>query len=222
MKKVLLIIFFCSVQIGWTQELDPDLKAIMERLETVLAYEAEVTFDVDISFIKMPTKKAILEFHKGDELKFDSDDFILIPKKGLDFSLIQLLEVPVLSVNRGTEVLDGKTYKVVNLIPTSDQSDFAIAKLLLDIQNLRVQAAEISTKKEGVYWIDFDFENANDILPNKVMVEFEVEKFRLPINFMGKDTAIDRKQMRQQGPKKGAIYLAIQYQNLKLAPVLTQ
>ncbi len=219
MKKWLFIGFSLFVlQLVGAQELDTDLKRIMERLESVEAYRAEVTFNVDISFIKMPTKTATLEFVKGKDLKFDSDDFVLIPKKGLDFSLSQLLEAPVFSVNRGNETLNGISYKVVNLIPTTDQSDFSIAKLYLDIEKSRVHAAEISTKKEGVYWIEFGFDSKNNVLPNKVTVQFEVEKFRIPINFMGKDTEIDRKEMRTEGPKKGAIYLDIEYQNLQVTP----
>ena len=35
---------------------------------------------------------------------------------------------------------------------------------------------------------------------------------------MGKDTEIDRKEMRTEGAKKGAIYLDILYQNLQVTP----
>lgn len=217
MKKWLVLVYcLCRVLALEAQTLDPDLLLIKDRLELVEAYEAKVTFNVDISFINMPTKTANLVYKKGEELTFDSKDFVLIPKKGLDFSLSQLLNEPILTVDRGEETLKGAFYKVVNLIPTTDKSDFSIAKLYLDTKNSRVVAAEISTKKEGVFWIEFGFNNSTQVLPDAVTVQFEVERFRLPINFMGKDTNIDRKEMRTEGSKRGSIYLEINYTNLEI------
>ena len=212
MIKIVLLI--CSIFFVFSieaQQMDSDLLIIKNRLESVSSYEAEVTFEVDIDFINMPTKTAYMVYNKGEELSFDSDDFVLIPKKGLDFSLSQLMNHPILTVDRGNETFKGVDYKVINVIPTTDKSDFSIAKLYLDLVNNRVGAAEISTKKEGIYWIEFDFNKPSQILPNKVTVQFEVERFSLPINFMGKDTNIDRKQMRSDRPKRGSIYLDINY-----------
>lgn len=220
MKKWLLLgLCVLGIQNLSAQEWDADLKKIQQRLDAVTSYAAEVRFNVDISFINMPTKKAAVEYKKEKGIAFNSEDFVLIPKKGLDFSLSELLKVPLFTVDRGWESLEGVDYKVVNIIPTTDKSDFSIAKLYLDTQNTRIKAAEISTKKEGVYWVNFSFEKAENVLPDQVTVEFEVEKFRLPINFMGKDTDIDRKQMRSDGPKRGAIYIDIDYTQLELAAV---
>lgn len=198
------------------QGLDADLMLIKERMEKVQSYEAHVTFEVDISFINMPTKKAVVQFVKGKKVTFKSDDFVLIPKKGLDFSMEQLFSEPFFTVDRGEEELNGRMYKVVNVIPTSNQSDFSIAKLYLDRRQNRIQAFEISTKREGIYTVVFDFLKNDQVLPDKVNVQFEVEKVNLPFNFMGKDTHIDRKKMKETGPKNGAIYLTIDYKNLIL------
>ena len=37
----------------------------------------------------------------------------------------------------------------------------------------------------------------------------EIEKIKIPLNFMGKDTDIDRKKMKAEGLKTGKIYLTI-------------
>lgn len=197
-----------------SQEIDPDLAVIKERLDRVQSYDAYVTFNVDISFINMPTKEAVVQYKKGSEVTFKSDDFVLIPKKGLDFALDQLFSEPFFTVDRGEEEWRGKDYKIVNVIPTGSKSDFSIAKLFLNRQIKRVEAVEISTKREGVYFVSFDFDKDTSILPDKVKIQFEVEKVTLPFNFMGKDTDIDRKEMKQKGPKEGAIFLTIEYKNL--------
>lgn len=216
MKNIFLISFLFIALVGEAQQMDSDLLRIKNRLESITTYSAEVTFSVDIDFINMPVKTARVDYEKGKELRFDSDDFVLIPKKGLDFSLSQLLDEPVITVDRGEENLNGSVYKVVNLIPTTDRSDFSIAKLFLDTKNLRVAAVEISTKKEGIFWVVFDFSQNDAVLPTKVTVQFEVERFRLPLNFMGKDTDINRKQMRSDGPKRGSIFLDINYLDLTM------
>jgi len=208
-------LFLITISLS-AQELDADLVTIKKKMEQVQSYDAHVTFDVDISFINMPTKKAVVQFVKGKKVTFKSDDFVLIPKKGLDFSLEQLFSEPFFTVDRGEEEWNGKTYKVVNVIPSGNSSDFSIAKLYLDRPNKRIQAFEISTKREGVYMVAFDFLKDSHLLPDKVTVQFEVEKVSLPFNFMGKDTDIDRKEMKENGPKKGAIYLTIDYKNLIL------
>lgn len=207
---------FSITMLTFAQELDADLMGIKERMEKVQSYDAHVTFEVDISFINMPTKKAIVQYRKGKEITFKSDDFVLIPKKGLDFSMEQLFSQPFFTVDRGEEELNGRWYKVVNVIPTSNQSDFSIAKLYLDRRQNRIQAFEINTKREGFYTLFFDYLKNDQVLPDKVSVQFEVEKVNLPFNFMGKDTQIDRKKMKETGPKKGAIYLTIDYKNLIL------
>ena len=217
MIKIVLLIYSILLVISVeAQQMDSDLQLIQQRLEAVRSYEAEVTFEVDIDFINMPTKTAYMVYRKGEKLGFDSNDFVLIPKKGLDFSLSQLLNHPILTVDRGNETFKGVNYKVINVIPTTDKSDFSIAKLYLDLINNRIGAAEISTKKEGMFWIEFNFNKPSQILPNKVTVQFEVERFRLPINFMGKDTDIDRKKMRSDEPKRGSIYLDINYTKVEM------
>lgn len=198
------------------QEMDSDLMLIKDQLEQVTSYTAQVTFEVDISFINMPKKEATIFFQKGEKLRFDSDDFVLIPKKGLDLSLNQLFDQSFITVDRGMELWEGTNYKVINIIPTDDKADFSIAKLFLDTQNKRIRAFEVSTKNEGIYKVGFQFDANQKILPEKVRVSFELEKVSLPFNFMGKDTDINRKEMRQEGTKEGAIYLSIDYKNITL------
>ena len=207
MKKVLFLLSVFSGITALSQQLDPDLVQVQQRLDSILAYSADVDLTVDISFINMPPKKARIELEEGKEPKFKSSDFALLPKRGIDFSMRELFKDPIITVYRGEEVVNGQQCKVINIIPTTKQADFSIATLYLDTALRRIVQAEINTKKEGSFLIEMGFADPTQPLPNQVTVSFEIEQLSIPINFMGKETTIDRKQLREEGPKTGKIFL---------------
>jgi len=209
MKFILAIVLFLfSVSIN-AQNIDADLLKIKQRMDSIQQFSAKLKLDVDINFINMPTKYASMNYTKGKPIKFSSSDFVMIPKRGLDFSLNRLFEYSFITVPRGDVIKNGKKYKALNIIPTDEKADFSIALLLLDITNMRVAETEISTKKDGAYNLKLNYENSTKVLPALVEVSFEIERIKIPINFMGKDTDIDRKKMKAEGVKTGKIYLSI-------------
>ncbi|ESU25817.1 hypothetical protein FLJC2902T_30090 [Flavobacterium limnosediminis JC2902] len=185
-------------------------------MDVIEQFTANLKLDVDISFINMPTKHAVMTCEKGKPTKFSSDDFVMIPKRGLDFTLNKLFEYPFITVDRGTETRNGKLYKVINVIPTDKRADFSIATLLLDTVNLRITESEINTKKDGTYILAMKYENEEMILPNRVEVSFEIEQMKIPLNFVGKGTDIDRKKMHGEGMKTGKIFLQMSNYRIKL------
>jgi len=209
MKFILAIVLFLfSVSIN-AQNIDADLLKIKQRMDSIQQFSAKLKLDIDINFINMPTKYASMNYMKGKPIKFSSSDFVMIPKRGLDFSLNRLFEYSFITVPRGDIIKNGKKYKALNIIPTDEKADFSIALLLLDITNMRVAETEISTKKDGAYNLKLNYENSTKVLPALVEVSFEIERIKIPINFMGKDTDIDRKKMKAEGVKTGKIYLSI-------------
>lgn len=209
MRILLICLMYLVTNNLHAQELDADLLAIQSRLDSIVAYTADVELTVDISFINMPPKSARIALEEGKEPSFQSDDFALLPKRGIDFSMRELFKYPFITVYRGEELLNGYSCKVVNVIPTTKKSDFSIATLYLDTQKRQIAQAEINTKKEGSFLIDMFYDSPKAALPERVVVSFEVERLSIPINFMGKDTSIDRKQLREEGPKTGKIFLQL-------------
>lgn len=209
MKFILTIVLFLLSVSSKAQNIDADLLKIKQRMDSIQQFSAKLKLDVDINFINMPTKYASMSYTKGKPIKFSSSDFVMIPKRGLDFSLNRLFEYSFITVPRGVVTKNGKKYKALNIIPTDDKADFSIALLLLDIPNMRVAETEISTKKDGAYTLKLNYENTSKVLPSLVEVSFEIERIKIPINFMGKDTDIDRKKMKAEGVKTGKIYLSI-------------
>jgi len=213
-----LFMLFCLLNIfgqKLSAQVDGDLLKIKQRMDSIAQFTATIKLEVDISFINMPTKYAGMTYAKGKSPKYSSDDFVMIPKRGLDFTLDKIFEYPIITIDRGTEIRNGKQYKAINVIPTDKRADFSIATLLLDTVNQRVAESEINTKKDGTYILVMKYENGNVLLPAMVEVNFEIERIKIPLNFMGKGTDIDRKKMRAEGMKTGKIFLQMSNYQVK-------
>ena len=216
MKRAAILFIFQILWMGLSaQEIDADLLKVKSRLDSIISFSTQLKLEADISFINMPVKKAQMYYAKGKKVRFSSDDFVMLPKRGLDFSLNSLLEYSFITVDRGLEQRGTKMYKAINIIPTDKRADFSIATILIDTKLRRVMESEINTKKDGSYLLSFQYKTDAKVLPDKVTVNFEIEKIRIPINFMGKDTELDRKKMKSAGTKTGAIYLTMSNYQIK-------
>lgn len=207
-----LVIFFGLMllsQFGSGQEVDPDLLMAKERLDAIASFEADLHLTVDISFVNMPPKSAKMSYQKGEPTTFSSEDFILIPKRGLDFSLSEIFKYPFITVDRGYEEYSGRSCKLLNIIPTDNKADFSIASLALDTLTHQILFSEINTKKDGAYQMLMKYADDRQAIPGRVEVSFEIERIRMPLQYMGKEVEVDKSQMRAEGLKKGRIILEI-------------
>ena len=218
MKPLCILAFLLFGLNVHAQEIDADLLAIKAKMDAVNSFSAKLQLDLEAPFINMPTKRAAMEYQRGKDLKFSSDDFVILPKRGLDFTLSELFEHPFITVDRGMQRLDGNPVKVLNVIPTGEDSDMALATLFLDTEEQRIVASEITTKKNGTYKLKMEYDRASTVLPSYVQVAFAIEKLKIPLNFMGSDTTIDRKTMRNMDTKTGILKLKITDYKIDLQP----
>lgn len=210
MKRLSFIfIFFISLNLISGQEIDNDLLEIKKRMDSIKSFNANIELDVDISFINMPTKYGKVRYKQGESTKVTSDDFIMLPKRGLDLTLTEIFRHPFITVSRGEEYHKGVLCKVINIIPTSSKSNFAIATLFMDTKAKRIVKSEISTKTEGVFTTYLGYQNYMDALPAAIEVQFAVNGVKIPLRFLGKETEVDRKAIKQEGSKTGKIFLTL-------------
>ncbi len=209
MKQVLFLICYMTFAWSFAQEVDPDLMRVRSRLDSIMSFEADVIMDVDISFIHMPTKHATITYRRGKGSKIHSKDFVMLPKRGLDLTLEDVFKYPFITVQRGTEDMFGITTKVLNIIPTSEKAEFSIATISIHTATNRIMKLQISTKKEGVYTSLLRYEDANAVLPSMIEVLFEVNNIRIPLQFLGKETQVDKAAIKEDGVKSGKIILML-------------
>jgi hypothetical protein len=205
MIRTIVIFILLGTQSLAAQNIDADLLRIKNRMDSVRQFSANVTLDLDVPFINMPTKKAQISYTKGSPMRFSSKDFIMLPKRGLDFSLSEIFQHPFLTVDRGPQTLNGRVLKVINIIPTDSKSDLVLVTLYMDTKTARIVESEINTRRDGSYTLFMQYALLSDILPDYVETAFAIEKLKIPLNFMGKDTKIDRKKMRAMESKTGKI-----------------
>lgn len=208
-QALTVLLFMLNIQILSAQEIDTDLLKIKQRMDSIEEFSAQIKLDLEISFINMPSKNAEMHFIKGKPVDFSSDDFVLIPKRGLDFTLNEIFKYSFFTVNRGLAEKNGNHYKVINVIPTNKKADYAIATLIMDTVGLRIIETEITTRKDGSFNLLMQYENPNSVLPFLVEVNFEMERIKIPLNYMAKDVEIDRKQLHSEDLKTGKIFLQI-------------
>jgi len=216
MKFAFLMLLLFSGSVAMAQKTDADLLRIKQRMDSVQQFTAKVILDLEVPFIKMPTKTAQIKYAKGKKMEFSSNDFVMLPKRGLDFSLNEIFKYPFITVDRGTETRNGKVLKVINVIPTDNRSDLALATLYMDTRASRIIESEINTRKNGTYNLFMQYAPGMSVLPAYVEATFAIERLKIPFNFMGKDTKIDRKKMRGMETKTGKIKMRFENYRVNL------
>ncbi len=189
------------------QQVDPVLSQVKKRLDSITRFEVGVRMEVDIRHVNMPEKSAELTYIQGNSVHIASEDFVLIPKRGLDFGLIELYKYPFMTLNLGEVAFQGRRCELIKVIPTTDASDYSIATLWLDPSAPRILKSQISTKKNGVFDITYQYAAPGDILPSQIRVEFQVNDIRIPLRFVGREAQVDKEQLKADPGQKGAITL---------------
>lgn len=209
----ILLIFFSST--CFSQNAKEQMLLVKKKHESILAFQANVQVHVDVSFITMPDKEVQAVFRKGEELMVTSEDFVLIPKRGLDLSFSELFEYPYMTVDRGPA--EGKTPSTiaVSILPLDNKAEFSVANLHIDSVYHRIVWAEINTKKDGTYLLELTYPDTQAVLPSKLDVSFEIDRIKIPLNFAGNDVSIDREKMKEKGNKPGKIELLFTYKDIQ-------
>ncbi|HIB48503.1 MAG TPA: hypothetical protein EYN07_11085 [Flavobacteriaceae bacterium] len=208
------LLFFYSI-LGWAQTAQEQMDSVKLRLDSIQSFEATIALHVDISFITMPDKMAQATFQKGEDMVITSDDFVLIPKRGLDLSFSELFKYSFLAIDRGEITGHSNVVRSISILPSNSKADFSVANLHVDAQNNRIVWAEINTKKDGTYILNLTYPDKGAILPTSLNVSFEMDRIRIPLNFAGSDVSIDRKKMRETEQKTGTIVLNLEYTKIE-------
>ncbi len=87
--------------------------------------------------------------------------------------------------------------------------------LKLDTVRNQIIIADIISINDASYVLLMDYEEMG-LFPGKIIGEFELERIRIPLNFMGKDVNIDKGQSKKEGTKQGKIHLTLQWHEVQL------
>ena len=183
MKKIsilLICIVFLQTTIACAQG-DPLIEKVAQKLASVNDYVAEGIMKTDVSFIKASLGKVKVYFKKPNLLKVRKEGGIsLLPKGGVSLTLNTLLNTKqYTAIQAGNQVLNGKSLRVIKLIPNDDRLDWVISTLWIDPVDALVYKTATTTKESGSYEISMEYgAYAQYGLASKIIFSFNTKDYK--------------------------------------------
>ena len=197
----------------FAQEINPDslLIKVKQKLELIKDYKADIDIHLDVDFIKMPDKHAKMYFKHPDKVRFTSDEFIMLPKRGIGISTRKLLVDDYLALYSGQEEINSKAHAVIKVIPEGDKSDIVLSTLWIDTDNVLISKMENTTRNSGSYLIHLIYGNSEIELPTEIKIRFLVKNLEIPLKFIGKNSTVDIDELKKEGDKEGVVTIKLNY-----------
>jgi outer membrane lipoprotein-sorting protein len=211
MKKICILLFsiVCFQTTKAHAQGDPLIEKVTQKLATVNDYVAEGIMKTDVSFIKASLGKVKVYFKKPNLLKVRKEGGIsLLPKGGVSLTLNTLLNTKqYTAIQAGTQVLNGKSLRVIKLIPNDDRLDWVISTLWIDPIDALVYKTATTTKESGSYEISMEYgAYAQYGLASKIIFSFNTKDYKLPNGItleFGDEEPVSKQQLLKN--KKGSI-----------------
>ena len=207
----LLLIFLMTMSFAVSAQTQPDANALVQEIirrgNLVKSFEADVTVDVDVDFIKMPIKQGKIFYKAPDKFRFRAPGFALVPKRGLNFSVMEMLSGPTTAVYTGSD----DQHHILKIIPLSDNADYVLSTFWVDMKSTRIARMEVNTRGKGHFLVEFTYGNLSYDLPETSRVSFELQPIDIPMNFAG-NFKIDPEKSKERS--KGQVF--IRYSNYKV------
>jgi outer membrane lipoprotein-sorting protein len=208
---LLLLIIFISGSGLLSQTKDPEkiLNRVKEAFMVIEDYEVDVHIKIDVEFLKVPEGDAKLYFKQPDKIHVESEKFALLPKQGLDFSPVALLDEKYTAIYEGDTTINNIRTCIVKIIPIGSDSDVILSTLWIDQSRDLIMKIESSRKPTGTYTIEFTYDKYQDEyeLPSSMHFSFTVDRMRLPKGMGGQLEAENGKDLEKTGPVVGNVYL---------------
>lgn len=191
------------------QDVDPYtiIDSVKARYDRVEDYKASIEIEVDVDFIEMPDKHAVILFKKPDRARIISDEFLMLPRRGINNRITKILEEPYSAIYMGTDTAGGRVQHLVRIVPMSRNPEIVVATWWVDIANYRVSRSESSLRKEGSFTIDFLYGDEDMVLPEEMVFTFEIERLSLPLRFIGRSQGIKTDRSKMKAGSRGKVYI---------------
>ena len=208
--KLLIALFFISIQIGFSQSKNPDeiINGVITNFNKVNDYQVDVNIKVDVEFIKVPETKAKIYFKQPDKVHLKADGFAMLPKNGMEFSPSSLIKKDYTAIYEQDVDLNGYKTSIVKVIPLGDQGEVILSTLWIDQKKQVIRKVESTTKTNGTFTIDFTFDDKIKFpLPSKIIFSFNMDKMNLPSTITGEtnNENPDKKNKNMGSTTKGQV-----------------
>lgn len=216
-KILILILVLNSTAFNQIKNPEEILEKVKAEFDKVEDYEVEVQTKIDVSFLKMPDRKATIYYKKPDKFQIDSENFAMLPKSGLNFSPLGFLNYKYTAFYEREDSIKGIPVSVIKVIPLEGSAEVILSTLWIDIKRNIILKVESSRKPQGTFTVNINYIRISDRywLPSSILFEFSVDGSGLPQRF-GDEQESKEKQNKDDSKKveTGKVYLT--YSNYKV------
>lgn len=183
MKQLLILVTACLPMLATAQDVNELVKKIKAKYEKVNDYEASGKMKTNVSFMKVPEAKVKIFYKRPDKLKIKNENGIsFVPKGSVSINLGNVFGVQSYSaIDAGTATVQGKTVKVVKILPEDEQSGIVLSTLYIDEKQELVLKTKTTTRDNGTYELLLQYgKYAAWGLPDKAEFTFSTKDYKLP------------------------------------------
>jgi outer membrane lipoprotein-sorting protein len=208
MKSVLLFVFILTGVVGLGQTAEEILKGVIDKIDLVEDYQADVQIKAAIPFIKVPIAKAKIYFKQKDKFKVESKGIAILPKQGMsDLTGFLSNEKKYSAVLGEAKTINEHKTRLISILPTDENSEIILAKVYISTSEDLIYRTVLTTKSSGTVSIDYEYNlNKKYGLPNKMTFTVDIKKFKMPKS-VASDIRNNEKQKKYKDNEKGTIVL---------------
>jgi outer membrane lipoprotein-sorting protein len=213
MKKLLFIFFLFFQFLVYSQDANVLLDKVVAKINNVKDYSVDALIRTNIPFIKIVPVKAKIYFKQKDKFKIVSKGIVILPKQGFtDVNTFLSKTKSYMAVDGGTKMIGELKTSLITVIPTSENSEFVLAKLWIDPKNAVIISSQITTRSSGTVNVDYFYSSEIAFgLPSELIFEIDIKKFKMPKSVaadINNDKTKD-KSKKKTADKKGIITIKL-------------
>ena len=182
MKKLLFIFLLFFRFLVYSQDANVLLDKVVAKINTVKDYSVDALIRTNIPFIKIVPVKAKIYFKQKDKFKIVSKGIVILPKQGFtDVNTFLSKTDSYMAVDGGTKMIGELKTSLITVNPTSENSEFVLAKLWIDPKNAVIISSQITTRSSGTVNVDYFYSSEIAFgLPSELIFEIDIKKFKMP------------------------------------------
>jgi hypothetical protein len=210
MKKFLTLLVI-AIQFGVVaQDANDILSKVVTKLNTVNDYTVVANVKANIPMIKILPSKATIYFKQKDKFKVVSKGIVILPKQGFtEINGFLANKKSYLAVAGDSTKIAGVMTKLINVVPTGENSEIVLAKLWIDTKRSLIIKSQITTKSNGSVTTTYSYgDNVTYGLPSELVFEIDVKAFKLPKS-VAADINKSTTEKKTKPNKKGVITVTL-------------
>lgn len=207
---ILLLFSFCARG----QDAQSLLNKVVNKMEGVTDYSANVQIIADIPLIKILPSNAKIYYKKPDKFKVVSKGIAILPKQGFtDMNAFLSSRDKYMVVFAGTKNIEGVETSLLTVIANDSDSEIILIKLWVDPLQVLIMASEITTRSSGNVKVDYKYNlQAKNGLPSNIKFTVDVKEFKMPKSF----SSNPHKTSKSKGNKRKTGTIKLNISNYKV------